>query len=132
MWVAERVSMFKPITQESLERILKGKSGVNISDNQDEDESFKLKVDKSERSKGKAPKETGETDEQKKKNEQASKNLEANQSLVSGKKLPPSFGDYFPKKLAGVPLEDIDSYYSDKKVYDNIQEVKIDILNQDL
>lgn len=39
-----------------------------------------------------------------------------NSAFEAGKKLPPYIAGYFPKKLAGVPIEDIDEYYADKKV----------------
>lgn len=40
-----------------------------------------------------------------------------NRKLVAGLKLPPNLSNYFSvKRLAGRPLEDIDSYYEDKEV----------------
>lgn len=40
-----------------------------------------------------------------------------NRKLVAGMKLPPNLSNYFSvKRLAGRPLEDIDSFYEDKEV----------------
>lgn len=42
--------------------------------------------------------------------------LKPNLKLEAGKKLPPSYDDYFPLEYVGRPLEDLDEYYHNKKV----------------
>ncbi|XP_064599687.1 sodium channel protein type 4 subunit alpha B-like [Liolophura sinensis] len=43
--------------------------------------------------------------------------LKPNPKLEAGKKLPPSYDDYFPLEYVGRPLEDLDEYYHNKKTF---------------
>ena len=134
----EKMSVFKPLTPESLARILaaggrRSAGGSGRSDKQKTSANRSRSASAENSRKGstiRSPKlgdgngNGGGGDAQTKalvcadhvcikKKQQEPK---PNASLAAGKKLPPAFGDYFPKKLYGVPIEDIDPFYSDKKV----------------
>ena len=131
----EKMSVFKPLTPESLARILAGggRRSAGGSDRSDKHKSANpnrsrdaIAENSRKGSTSRSPKQGddggGEAQTKAlvsceqmcvKKKQQEPK---PNASLVAGRKLPPAFGDYFPKKLYGVPIEDIDPFYSDKKV----------------
>lgn len=123
----EKMSVFKPLTPESLARVLAGGGGRSARGSRQgsANRSKEASVASSPKSSASAGRQQGESAAAAK--ALASEDLisgvkkkqqepKPNASLVAGKKLPPSFGDYFPKKLYGVPMEDIDPFYGDKKV----------------